>query len=290
MTYPEIDPVALHLGPLLIRWYALAYLTGLLGGWAMMRRMVTTGRAVTRLDIVPDQIDDFLTWATLGVVGGGRLGYVLFYKPEFYLSQPSAIFRIWEGGMSFHGGCLGVIVATIVFAHRHKIALLALGDMVATGVPIGLFFGRIANFINGELYGRPVAVAAGAGEAVSQSMGQSVSQSVPWAMVFPHGGPLARHPSQLYEASLEGAVLFVLLWFASRSAAVRQRHGVLTGLFLAGYGVARFTCEFFREPDAFLGYLWGGATMGQLLSLPMIAVGAVLVFWAARRPPVEAAA
>ncbi|MBF0561083.1 MAG: prolipoprotein diacylglyceryl transferase [Alphaproteobacteria bacterium] len=262
LAYPNIDPVALHLGPLVIRWYALAYIAGLTLGWWFMKFLAR--RPVGGRPVMTDvQVDDFLTWATLGVVLGGRLGYVLFYKPGFYFSTPLEILYVWHGGMSFHGGLLGVVTALVLYVRRQRLSLLAVGDIVVCAVPIGLFFGRIANFINGELFGRPAV-------------------DVPWAMVFPHGGPEPRHPSQLYEATLEGLVLFVVLHLLWRVPAIRARHGTLSGAFLIGYGIARITGEFFRQPDPFLGFLWGGATMGQLLSIPLVIAGLALVAVAKR--------
>ena len=205
------------------------------------------------------QADDFLTWATLGVVLGGRLGYVLFYQPGVYLAHPAMILAVWEGGMSFHGGALGVIVAIVWFCRRNAIPLLGFADRVAVCAPIGLGLGRIANFINGELWGRPA------------------PDWLPWAMIFPNGGPVPRHPSQLYEALLEGVVLFLVMFALSRRERLRARFGWLTGAFLIGYGLARITGEFFREPDVFLGYLIGGVTMGQLLCIPMLIAGAWLI-------------
>lgn len=265
LQFPAFDPIALQIGPLALRWYALAYIAGLVGGWQLMKRLARTLTADGRVRVSGEQVDDLLTWVTLGVILGGRLGYVLFYKPSFYFANPSEILQVWQGGMAFHGGLLGVILAMVLFARRHRLPFLALGDMVATVVPLGLLFGRLANFINGELWGRP--------------------SDVEWAMVFPHGGPLPRHPSQLYEAALEGLVLLVVMvvLFYTRPV-LRNRHGALGGIFLIGYGAARFTVEFFREPDSFLGLLWAGASMGQLLSLPMIAIGAGLLVWALRQP------
>ena len=259
MPFPDIDPVIFSIGPFAIRWYALAYISGLILDWLYVRRIAATPPA--NVDKV--RVDDFLVWATFGVILGGRLGYVLFYKPAYYLSNPAEILMVWQGGMSFHGGFLGVIVATILFCRRHQINTLAFGDTIACAAPIGLFFGRIANFINGELFGR-----------VTDSS---------WGVVFPHGGPLPRHPSQLYEAVLEGAVLFVLMFLLSRSTDIRQTPGALCGVFLAGYGVARFIVEFFRQPDAHLGFLFAGATMGQLLSLPMIVIGLAVIVITRRR-------
>ncbi|MFB9355912.1 prolipoprotein diacylglyceryl transferase [Sneathiella chinensis] len=252
LAFPEIDPVLLQIGPFAIRWYALAYIAGLVIGWRLMMRFAAApGSAVSVKDV-----DDFLVWATLGVVLGGRLGYVLFYKPAFYFANPSEILMVWQGGMSFHGGFLGVVVAAFLFCRKRDIPTLALADMLSLVAPVGLFFGRIANFINGELFGR--------------------TSDVPWAMVFPNGGPLPRHPSQLYEALLEGALLFaILLWV--RRTSLADKPGVLTGLFLVGYAAARGFVELFRQPDAHLGFLAGGTTMGQLLSLPMIVIGLYLI-------------
>jgi phosphatidylglycerol---prolipoprotein diacylglyceryl transferase len=263
IPYPAIDPVAVSLGPFAIRWYALAYIAGLLIGWryclALSKKPPLLARA--------QDVDDFLVWATLGVILGGRTGYVLFYRPDYYFSTPSEILKVWHGGMSFHGGALGVLVALVLFCRQRKTPLLSFADVIACAVPIGLFFGRIANFINGELWGRPTAV--------------------PWAMIFP-SDPLGlpRHPSQLYEASMEGVLLFLLLYFLQRSDWVRGRPGTLTGTFLLGYGVARIVGEEFRQPDANLGFLYAGATMGQLLSLPLLLFGA-LVLWHALRHPVK---
>jgi len=207
--------------------------------------------------ITPEQVDDFLVWATLGVILGGRFGYVFFYKPDYYLYNPVEILKVWKGGMSFHGGFLGVVTAALLYARKHKFPALALADMLAIVAPVGLFFGRIANFINGELYGRIT--------------------DASWGMVFPNGGPLPRHPSQLYESALEGAVLFAVLMILRRTS-FGQKPGVLTGTFLIGYALARSFVELFRQPDAYLGFLIGGATMGQLLSAPMILVGAYLIY------------
>lgn len=254
IPYPTIDPVLIEIGPIVIRWYALAYIAGLLLGMWYMR--ILARRTPERVG--QNDIDDFLVWATLAVVLGGRLGYVLFYRPEFYLSEPVAIFQVWQGGMSFHGGLLGVAAAAILFARRRGIPILAFGDLLACAAPIGLFFGRLANFVNGELFGR--------------------ASDVPWAMVFPRGGPLARHPSQLYEALLEGAVLFLVLFFLHRREDLRRRQGFLTGVFLMGYGLARSFSELFRQPDADIGFLVGGLTMGQILSLPLVLLGLWLIY------------
>ena len=258
-AYPAIDPVLFAWGPLVIRWYALAYVTGLLLGW---RYLLVVARRPPQVATAL-HIDDFLVWATLGVILGGRLGYVLFYKPGFFFDNPLAIPQVWLGGMSFHGGMIGVAIATILFARRRAIPLFHFADLLACTAPIGLFLGRIANFITGELYGR--------------------ASDVAWAMVFPRGGPLARHPSQLYEAVLEGAVLFAVLFFLGRHEGLRQRAGFLTGVFLAGYAVARGIAELFRQPDTHLGFLLGGTTMGQWLSIPMLGFGLHLIM-RRRRP------
>jgi phosphatidylglycerol:prolipoprotein diacylglycerol transferase len=254
LAFPAIDPIAIEIGPIAIRWYALAYIAGIVGGWKYAASL-NAGRipAMGR-----EQLDDFVVWVTVGIILGGRLGYVLFYKPTYYLSEPLEALMLWRGGMSFHGGMLGVIAAIVAFSVRNGLDLYRVGDLVTCVVPIGLFFGRVANFINGELFGR-------------------VAPDVPWAMVFPHGGPEPRHPSQIYQASLEGLALFAVLFAISRRPDVCARRGMLAGVFLAGYGVARCVGETFREPDAFLGFLWGPLTMGMLLSLPMIAAGIWLV-------------
>jgi phosphatidylglycerol:prolipoprotein diacylglycerol transferase len=280
LLFPQFDPVIVQLGPLSIRWYALAYITALVIGWRLVRRFASLSPAVA----TPLQVDDFLTWATLGVVLGGRLGYVLFYQPGTYLTHPAMILAVWEGGMSFHGGMLGVAIAIIVFCCRNAMPILGFADRIAIVAPIGLGLGRVANFINGELWGRPAPI------------------WWPGAMVFPHATSAAqpsleayealrqtvcahlmptqcvpRYPSQLYEALLEGVVLFAAMFVLSRREAWRARFGLLTGLFLCGYAVARITGEYFREPDAFLGFLKFGTTMGQVLSVPMFAVGLWLI-------------
>jgi phosphatidylglycerol:prolipoprotein diacylglycerol transferase len=264
LAYPSIDPVLINIGPLPIRWYAVAYIAGLVLGWAYARALVKQKvfwSGAAPLD--PLDIDDLLVYAAMGVILGGRLGYVLFYNAGFYLAHPAEIFAVWKGGMSFHGGLAGTALAIYIFAKRKRISVLSLADVCAAAVPIGLFLGRIANFIKPELWGRPT--------------------DVPWAMVFPGAGPLPRHPSQLYEAGLEGFVLFFALHIAVHLGALR-RPGLVTGLFAAGYGTARIACEFFREPDPQLGFLFGGATMGMLLSLPLIAAGIIFIVFACRRP------
>ena len=257
IPFPNIDPTLIQIGPIAIRWYALAYIAGIVLGWRLARVLVERSPKIA----TKEQVDDFITWVTLGIVLGGRFGYVLFYRPGYYITAPWEAFYLWQGGMSFHGGAIGVIVAAWWFAKRNGINWVAFADRVVCVVPIGLFFGRLANFINGELWGRVT--------------------DVPWAMVFPTGGPDPRHPSQLYQAGLEGLVLFAVLMILVARPAIRARAGVLSGAFLAGYGIARIIGEFFRQPDAHLGFLFAGATMGQLLSLPMVAIGAWLI-WRAK--------
>ena len=264
IPFPAIDPVAVAIGPFVVRWYALAYIVGLLLGWRYCLVLADRPpRLVERRDI-----DDFLVWATLGVVLGGRIGYVLFYQPGYYLQHPIEALYLWHGGMSFHGGALGVTLAILLFTRARRLPVLAFSDVIAEAIPIGLFFGRIANFINGELFGRET--------------------DIPWAMVFPNGGPVPRHPSQLYEAVCEGLLLFLLLLLAEHRGA-RRRPGIVTGLFLIGYAVARMSGELFRQPDAQLGFLVFGTTMGQLLSIPALIGGLILIWWARRQPASTAA-
>ncbi len=264
IPYPAIDPVLIHLGPFAIRWYALAYIGGILLGWAYCRALIRNERLwggpapVNLIDF-----DDFVLWVTLGIILGGRTGYVLFYNLPYFTAHPLEIFQLWNGGMSFHGGFTGCVVAVILFARSRGRPILSVGDLTCAAGPIGLFFGRIANFINGELWGRPT--------------------DVPWAMVFPYGGPLPRHPSQLYEATMEGLVLFIILWLLIRAGAL-QRPGLIVGSFASCYALARTFCEFFREPDAQLGFLWGGATMGQLLSIPLFLAGIGFIVYALKHP------
>lgn len=258
LAYPAIDPVAFAIGPVAVRWYSLAYIVGLLLGWAYMAKLIGGPKHICRRT----DLDDFVLWAMIGIILGGRLGYVLFYNLESYLAEPMAALRLWDGGMSFHGGLIGVVLAVIWFTHRRNIPLLAFSDRVACAAPIGLFLGRIANFINGELYGRPT--------------------DGPWGMVFPGGGPLPRHPSQLYEAALEGLLLFIVLSLLFHFTKLKERPGVISGLFMIGYALARGVAELAREPDAHIGFLAGGVTMGQILSLPVAAFGLLLI-WAGLR-------
>jgi phosphatidylglycerol:prolipoprotein diacylglycerol transferase len=264
LPFPAIDPIAIQFGPLAVRWYALAYVAGITIGWWWIRRLVATPRLwgqVGRPDLA--EVDDFLLWATVGIVLGGRIGYVLFYNPAHYLAEPLEAVMLWKGGMSFHGGFLGSVAAMLLFTRGRRFSFLTLFDLFAAAAPIGLFFGRIANFVNGELWGR--------------------TSDVAWAMVFPHAGPWTRHPSQLYEAALEGLVLFAIVGLVATRTRALKRPGLVAGIFAAGYGLARIVVEMFREPDAQLGFLWGGATMGQLLSLPMVIAGVALAVWAGRR-------
>ncbi|WP_065753430.1 prolipoprotein diacylglyceryl transferase [Bradyrhizobium paxllaeri] len=265
ITFPEIDPVAISIGPLAIRWYALAYICGIVLGWMYARVLIRSEKLWGGpAPIAPVQLDDFILWVTLGIIIGGRTGYVLFYNPAFFIQNPAAILKLWEGGMSFHGGFLGCVAAVMLFAHKNNISILSLGDITTAVAPIGIFLGRLANFIKGELWGR------------------TADASVPWAMVFPDGGPLPRHPSQLYEAGLEGLLLFAVLAVMIRMGALK-RPGLILGSFIAIYALARIASEFFREPDPQLGFLWGGLTMGMLLSVPMIIAGGILIMMAWRR-------
>jgi phosphatidylglycerol:prolipoprotein diacylglycerol transferase len=262
IPFPAIDPVLIHLGPLAIRWYALAYIAGLVLGWRYILSMAGTPRLWAGPAPAGQQdIDDALLWAALGVILGGRIGYVLVYDFGAYLRNPFEILAVWHGGMSFHGGAFGVLIALLIFARRRAIAPLALMDLASAAAPIGLFFGRLANFINAELWGRVT--------------------DAPWGVIFPgeRAGPLPRHPSQLYEACLEGIVLFLVLRLLTHRLDALKRPGTVFGAFVAGYGLARVFVEFFREPDPQLGYLYGGwLTMGMLLSLPMILAGALIVW------------
>lgn len=249
---PEFNPFAIEFGGFGVRWYALAYIAGLLLGYYLLRR--EAGRPGAPMSV--GQLDSLLNHVLLGIILGGRLGYVLFYNPAFFISNPLEIFKIWQGGMAFHGGLLGVTLAMILFARRHAIPVLKVSDRVSMVLPIGLFLGRLSNFINGELIGR-------------------VSE-VPWAMVFPKSDGAPRHPSQLYEAGLEGLCLGLAMLIVVRRGWL-DRPGRITGLMLTGYGLARYLVEFVREPDTHLGLLVGGLTMGQLLCLPMIAAGLYLL-------------
>ena len=272
IAFPDFNPIAFAFGPFKIRWYALAYIGGIVLGWIYARALLKSERLwggpapMTLL-----QIDDFILWVTIGIILGGRTGYVLFYNPIFFLNHPAEILELWNGGMSFHGGFLGCVAAVMLFAWKNNISILSLGDITTAVGPIGLFLGRIANFINGELWGRPA------------------DPNLPWAMVFPHDIlRLPRHPSQLYEATLEGVVLFTILAVMIRMGALK-RPGLILGSFIAIYGLARIVGEFFREPDPQLGFLWHRLTMGELLSAPMVIAGLIIIVAACRRGATEPA-
>ncbi len=274
INFPSFNPIAIAIGPFAIRWYALAYIGGIVIGWLYARSLLKKERlwgGPAPMSLI--QLDDFILWVTLGIILGGRTGYVLFYNLPFFMEHPAAILKLWEGGMSFHGGFMGCVVAVMWFASRNNISILSLGDLTTAVGPIGLFLGRLANFINGELWGRPA------------------DPGLPWAMIFPTGGDIPRHPSQLYEAGMEGILLFTILAVMIRLGALK-RPGLILGSFILLYGLARIAGEHFREPDPQLGFLWGGLTMGMLLSIPMLIVGVILIVRAVRRGaprPVEAA-
>ncbi|MBO6511016.1 MAG: prolipoprotein diacylglyceryl transferase [Roseibium sp.] len=264
LPFPAIDPVIVEVGPFALRWYALAYIVGIVLAWRYMRRLVLNEHLwSTQTRPTPVDIDDFVLWGTLGIIIGGRLGYVLFYNPAHYFANPGEALAVWSGGMSFHGGFAGTVIAMILFARKRGLPLWTLFDLAGCAAPIGLFFGRIANFINAELWGRPA--------------------DVPWAFVFPGAGLEPRHPSQLYEAALEGVVLFLALRILSHRFKLLQKPGFLAGAFAFGYGIARTIAEFYRVPDAHIGYLSGFLTMGILLSVPMILAGLAAMIWASRR-------
>jgi phosphatidylglycerol:prolipoprotein diacylglycerol transferase len=269
LPFPKFNPVLVQLGPFAIRWYALAYIVGILLGWVYARALVRNQKLwggsppMTTLDI-----DDFIVWVTLGIILGGRIGYVLFYNPSYFAEHPMEAFQLWKGGMSFHGGFTGCVLAVVLFARKNNVSILSLGDVTCATGTLGVLLGRIANFINGELWGRET--------------------DVPWGMEFPSGGTVVRHPSQLYEAGLEGLALFIVLALLIRGGALR-RPGLITGAFAVGYSLARSFCELFREPDAQLGFLWDSITMGTLLSIPLFLFGAALIFTALRRPGRNAA-
>ncbi len=258
MMFPEFDPVALQIGPIAIRWYALAYIAGILLAW----RYCIWLAQLPPQRVSRTQLDDLLFWVTIGIIVGGRLGQVLLWEPALYLANPLEILMIWKGGMAFHGGLIGVILAIWLYARSQKVSLFAFSDVIAASTPIGLFLGRVANFVNGELVGRPT--------------------DVPWAFIFPHVDMQPRHPSQLYQAALEGILLFIVLLWAVRQQWIRERLGMMTGLFLIGYAIARSIGEIFREPEVNLG-ADSVVTWGQILSIPMFLLGLYLVM---RRPPV----
>ena len=266
LPFPDIDPVIVQIGPLAVHWYGVAYVVGILFAWWYAKRLA----ADTRLwpggvsPMTPEDLDDFLVWAAVGVVAGGRIGYILFYDFARYLANPLDIFALWQGGMSFHGGFAGTVLAIILFARSRGVPVLTMLDVIAAGVPVALGLVRVTNFINSELWGRPT--------------------DVPWAVEFPNGGPFPRHPSQLYEALLEGLLLWIVLRILTHRYERLRTPGFVGGAFVAGYGASRIFVEFFREPDRHIGYLFGGwLTMGMLLSLPMVLVGVGAMLWASRR-------
>ena len=263
-TIPAFEAFGTSLGPFSLRWYSLAYIAGIAIAWWLLGRMLKLPSA----PITQAQLDEYINWAAFGVILGGRLGYVLFYNPAHYLADPLAILRLWDGGMAFHGGTAGVIIASFVFGWRHQASGLRILDYVATVTPFGLLFGRLANFVNGELWGRPT--------------------GSDWGVIFPAAGPEPRYPSQLFEAGLEGVVLLTVLTALFWGSRARLRAGLLSGVFGLGYGLARFVVEFFREPDRQLGILPWGLTMGQTLTLPMIIGGLALILLALRRAPAAA--
>jgi len=252
LQYPQFDPIAIQIGPVAVHWYGLMYLIGFALVWVLGRWRIKRGLS----DLSFQDLEDLIFYCVLGVVIGGRLGYVIFYQPSQYLAHPIEVFYLWQGGMSFHGGLIGVVLVLLLFARKKKRRLLEIGDFIAPLIPLGLAAGRLGNFINGELWGRPT--------------------TLPWGMVFPQTGDgIARHPSQLYEMGLEGLALFAILWWFARKP---RPLGQVSAVFLMGYGIFRFLVEFTRAPDAFLGLLTGGLSMGQLLSLPMIIIGAIIFF------------
>ncbi|MDQ2141335.1 prolipoprotein diacylglyceryl transferase [Alcaligenaceae bacterium C4P045] len=259
LRYPEFDPIAIKIGPLAVHWYGLMYLVAFALVYVLGRVRIANGRGN---GFSNKDLEDLIFYSVMGVVAGGRLGYVLFYKPSYYLAHPLEIFYLWEGGMAFHGGLLGVLLVFWLFARKRGVSFFTVSDFIAPLIPLGLAAGRLGNFINGELWGRPT--------------------DVPWAMVFPGSGDgVARHPSQLYQMGMEGILLFIVLWVFSRHP---RPTGQVSAVFLIGYGTFRFLAEFTREPDNFLGLLAGGMSMGQWLSLPMIAAGVALYIITAKRP------
>lgn len=258
LTFPDLDPIIVSIGPFDVRWYGLSYVAGILLGWYYAKWLLSRAHfwQTAQAPLSQKDIDDFVLWAAVGIVAGGRLGYILFYDFSTILSNPARMFQVWNGGMSFHGGLIGTLLAMIMFAKLRKINVWSLFDITCAAAPIGIFFGRIANFINGELWGKLA--------------------NVPWAFIFPTGGPFPRHPSQLYEAALEGLLLFIILLVMAAQFEQLKRPGTIAGVFLIGYGAARIFVEFFRQPDEHIGYVLGGwLTMGMILSLPLLAVGAL---------------
>jgi phosphatidylglycerol---prolipoprotein diacylglyceryl transferase len=280
IIHPNFDPVLLHLGPLAIRWYALSYIAGFCLFIWLGRKRIKNGKTV----FTNEMLDDFITMGVLGVIIGGRLGYVLFYQPGFYLSNPLEIFKVWHGGMSFHGGFLGVLFAMYLFALKYKVGFWQVADFIAPLVPLGLACGRVGNFINGELWGRvtdPDAFwAMGFQNALRQDEMMVYKDPQKWSAIWEQYHMLPRHPSQLYEVMFEGMALFVIIWLFSKKT---RPTGQVSMVFLAGYGIFRFIVEFAREPDFYLGLLFMNLTMGQLLSLPMIIIGVIGFIYAGKK-------
>jgi phosphatidylglycerol:prolipoprotein diacylglycerol transferase len=255
LDFPDISPILFSIGPIAIRWYSIAYLLGIFIGWFLICKQIDKKKTVLTREI----LEDYIFWLVVGIVLGGRFAYVLFYAFDYFIQNPVDIFKVWQGGMSFHGGLIGVIIVSFIFSRKHKIRFLELTDLLAMVAPIGLFFGRIANFINDELWGR-------------------VAYDVPWAVKFPNGGGLPRHPSQIYEALLEGVLLFVIIQLLAKNENVYKRKGIISGLFVIFYALFRMFVEQFREPDQQLGFIFGHITMGQILSFPMILIGLLVMY------------
>ncbi len=257
--FPDISPVIFSIGPFALRWYAMAYLVGIVTAWILTKRNIRK----YNLGITTEQLDDLVFYTTLGIILGGRLGYVICYGDGYFWQHPAEILAVWHGGMSFHGGIAGVIIAIYCFAKKYKFPYLKITDLVALYVPIGIFLGRLANFVNGELWGRIT--------------------TVPWAVKFPDGGYLPRHPSQLYEALTEGILMFIILNLLWRKKFVRNHTGIISAVFLIIYGISRIAMEFFREPDRQIGYIAGSVTMGQILSLPFLILGLFILHRSLKR-------